>query len=227
MLGGSFSDYCSTQQKDCNRCLFNLSLQNACWKWKWPNAGTGFLEKVVSAPRLAAVRRHLNRALGDVLYLLLSPEVLGWLQKRIKMGNQKKNPKNKQTKKNLKGQRGKQRGSRGTRRSRGWQVRCWPFTHQQSHFGVSQGIWVAGELSVHTHVVGACWRSPWRRSPPTDAEQCLSSGLGAFGAVSSFASSTRHPVWFAWRFCCTQSGDLHPNPDTMESQLAAEELSLT
>lgn len=99
MLGGSFSDYCSTQQKDCNRCLFNLSLQNACWKWKWPNAGTGFLEKVVGALRLAAVRRHLDRGLGDVLHLLLSPEVLGWLQKRIKMGNQKKNPKNKQTKK--------------------------------------------------------------------------------------------------------------------------------
>lgn len=55
--------------------------------------------EVVGAPRLAAVRRHLDNALSDVLYLLVSPEAVGRLEKRIKMGNQKRNPKNKQTKK--------------------------------------------------------------------------------------------------------------------------------
>lgn len=182
MLGGSFSDYCSTQQKDCNRCLFNLSLQNACWKWKWPNAGTGFLEKVVSAPRLAAVRRHLNRALGDVLYLLLSPEVLGWLQKRIKMGNQKKNAKNKRAKKKFEGPKGKTKGQqRHEEKQRLAGKMLAIYTSAEPLWGVTGNL--GGWRAFRSHTCGGCMLEEPVVAQPTN--RCRTMSLFRAGSIWS------------------------------------------
>lgn len=38
-----------------------------------------------------------------------------------------------------------------------------------------------GELPAQTHMLGACWRSPWWCSPPPDSEQYLSSALESTG----------------------------------------------